>query len=211
MPFGFSALESDVYARLLDEPEATGYRVAQGLRKPAANVYKALQTLAAKGAVTLEDGAEPLRARPVPPAELLAALEKRSREQLSAARKALARRSVPPAGAALYRIESEELIRAKALAMVEEDGAAIVGSAPGEFRDELLKSATGEPRITDGPVLLVGSREALLESGMGAFLTAHPDLVATFREAALLRLVGEAIDEGAGGKKIARIVRGDES
>ena len=56
VPFGFTALESEIYVFLLGESPATGYRVAQGINKPAANTYKAIQTLQSKGAILVEEG-----------------------------------------------------------------------------------------------------------------------------------------------------------
>lgn len=67
---GFTGLESEVYAFLVRESPATGYRVAQAINKPVANTYKAIQSLQAKGAVEVEDG-ESRRCRAVPHEELL--------------------------------------------------------------------------------------------------------------------------------------------
>jgi sugar-specific transcriptional regulator TrmB len=70
MPFGFTGLEAEVYAFLLTDSPATGYRIAQGIGKPVANTYKAIQTLQAKGAIVVEEGESRL-CRAVPSDELL--------------------------------------------------------------------------------------------------------------------------------------------
>lgn len=75
VPFGFTALESDIYVFLLKESPATGYRIAQGIGKPAANTYKAIQSLQAKGAVLVEEGAN-RSCRAVPLDELMNRLQK---------------------------------------------------------------------------------------------------------------------------------------
>jgi len=67
---GLTGLEAEIYVHLLIASPCTGYSVAKGLRKPAANVYKALDTLASKGAVEIEDG-KTRQVRPVPYHELL--------------------------------------------------------------------------------------------------------------------------------------------
>ena len=68
---GFTALEAEIYSLLLEEEApATGYRVAQALRKPASNIYKALESLESKGAVMVDEGESRL-CRPIPPEELL--------------------------------------------------------------------------------------------------------------------------------------------
>jgi HTH-type transcriptional regulator, sugar sensing transcriptional regulator len=73
IPFGFTSLESEIYTFLLKESPATGYRVAQAIGKAAANTYKAIESLQAKGAVLVEEGASRM-CRAVPSDELLARL-----------------------------------------------------------------------------------------------------------------------------------------
>src|ERR1043166_2874013 len=73
IPFGFTRLESEIYTFLLRESPATGYRVAQALKKAAANTYKAIESLQQKGAVLVEEGAS-RSCRAVPSDELLARL-----------------------------------------------------------------------------------------------------------------------------------------
>ena len=58
---GFTGLESEIYSLLLRESAVTGYRIAKGLRKPAANVYKAIEALEAKGAVMVDQGRHRVR------------------------------------------------------------------------------------------------------------------------------------------------------
>src|SRR5262244_1295461 len=72
---GFTALEAEVYTWLLGEPGATGYRIAQGIGKPVANTYKALESLQKKGAILVEEDESRL-CRAVPPEELLTQLER---------------------------------------------------------------------------------------------------------------------------------------
>lgn len=56
MELGFTQLESAIYIYLLRHGLSTGYSIAKGLNKPAANVYKALETLAAKGGLLSASG-----------------------------------------------------------------------------------------------------------------------------------------------------------
>ena len=53
---GFTQLESEVYLYLLTEGAHTGYAVAKAIGKAIANVYKALERLAQKGAVEQSSG-----------------------------------------------------------------------------------------------------------------------------------------------------------
>ena len=80
---GFSELEAEVYVFLLRESPATGYRVAQAIERTAANTYKAIEALEARGAIMVEESESRL-CRAVPPRELLGGLEatfKRHRTQ----------------------------------------------------------------------------------------------------------------------------------
>ena len=56
---GFSGLEIDVYLALLEQPNASGYQVAQKLGKLVGSTYKALDSLRAKGAVVANETARP--------------------------------------------------------------------------------------------------------------------------------------------------------
>lgn len=86
---GFTALEAEAYTWLLGEPGATGYRIAQGIGKPVANTYKALESLHKKGAVIVDED-ESRTCRAVPAAELLAQLERGFAASRAAAERALA-------------------------------------------------------------------------------------------------------------------------
>lgn len=55
LDLGFNRLESEVYIQLLTIPPATAYKIGKLINKPTANVYKAIDSLAKKGAVVMED------------------------------------------------------------------------------------------------------------------------------------------------------------
>lgn len=48
---GFTSLEAEIYLALLTKGKQTGYAIAKHLKKPTANVYKAIDSLTNKGAV----------------------------------------------------------------------------------------------------------------------------------------------------------------
>lgn len=73
---GLNQLEAEVYAVLLRESPATGFRLAQILDKSAAGIYKALESLANQG-VELDNG-RTRRCRAIPSREFLAQPERRS-------------------------------------------------------------------------------------------------------------------------------------
>ncbi|MCC6244251.1 MAG: TrmB family transcriptional regulator [Gemmatimonadaceae bacterium] len=102
---GFSELEADVYVFLLRESPATGYRVAQAIGRTAANTYKALESLEARGAVHVEE-AESRLCRPVAPEELLRAMEVTFARHRDKAAKALREVSPRAADDGVYRIKT---------------------------------------------------------------------------------------------------------
>lgn len=64
---GLTPLEAEVYAFLVEESPASGYRVAQAIGKPFGSVYKAIEGLEGKGAAILseESGNRMVRAVPI--------------------------------------------------------------------------------------------------------------------------------------------------
>lgn len=114
---GFTALEAEAYSFLLQESPVTGYRIAQALRRPAPNVYKALESLELKGAVLVEDADNRL-CRPVPPGELLAHLERRFREHRGRAERLLSEVTAPPADDRVYTLRSPDQVMERARRML---------------------------------------------------------------------------------------------
>jgi sugar-specific transcriptional regulator TrmB len=104
--FGFNALEEQAYVALLQAPGQTGYKLAQAVRKPVANIYKALESLLEKGAVLVEDG-DPAVYRATPVAEIFDKLETELRKQRKAALRQLGARTPPP-DERVYRLGSRE-------------------------------------------------------------------------------------------------------
>jgi sugar-specific transcriptional regulator TrmB len=114
---GFTSLEAEVYTWLLEESPVTGYRIAQALGKPAPNVYKALESLEAKGAVMVDEG-KARQCRPVPPEELLNHLERRFRSHRREAEELLARIHAPKHDDRVYRLRSADQVRERARSML---------------------------------------------------------------------------------------------
>jgi len=115
---GFTALEAEIYAFLVREAPATGYRVAQALGKAAANVYKAIESLERKGALLVDD-AEARLCRPVPIGELLARLERRFQEQRARAERAVDAISTDSGDDRVYRLGSKDQVVERARAMID--------------------------------------------------------------------------------------------
>ncbi|HEY1938510.1 MAG TPA: helix-turn-helix domain-containing protein [Candidatus Angelobacter sp.] len=114
--FGFNCLEERAYVALLQAPGQTGYKVAQALKKPVANVYKALESLLEKGAVLVEDG-DPAVYQATPIAELFDKLETELRKQRRSAVRQLSA-GTPPPDERVYRLGSREQTIQRARGMI---------------------------------------------------------------------------------------------
>ncbi|HZO89918.1 MAG TPA: helix-turn-helix domain-containing protein [Chthonomonadaceae bacterium] len=115
---GFTELEAEVYTFLLQESPATGYRVAQAIGKPAANTYKAIETLQNKGAVIVERGASRL-CRAIPAEELLGQLERSFQERKQRAETALAELDRAPEDERVYQLQSWDQVLGRCRTMLK--------------------------------------------------------------------------------------------
>ena len=85
---GFTNLEAEIYISLLQQQHATGYQVAKAIRKPTANVYKALLSLETKGAVFVEETEKKIF-KAVSVSELLSQLNKQFQQHKNIAEETL--------------------------------------------------------------------------------------------------------------------------
>lgn len=106
---GFTGLEAEVYTALTQNPPMTGYRVAQVLGKPAANIYKAIESLQAKGAVVVDEGANRV-CQAMPAEELLGVLDRNFRESRERAAAALADLERVPTDDRVYQLRSRQQV-----------------------------------------------------------------------------------------------------
>jgi len=115
---GLNALEAEVYTFLLQQGEpVTAYRAGKALGKATANVYKAIEALALKGAVTVDDG-EPRKCRAVAAEEFLGQLDRRFQESRQRAAEELRDLAPAPAEEGFYRLETVALVFERAAAML---------------------------------------------------------------------------------------------
>jgi HTH-type transcriptional regulator, sugar sensing transcriptional regulator len=114
---GFTSLEAEVYAVLVEQSPVTAYKVAQEVGKAAANVYKAVESLQRKGAILVEETSSRL-CRAVPPPELIQQLERQFSHARSRAQTALAQLARPVGDERVYDLGSSEQVLARARAML---------------------------------------------------------------------------------------------
>ncbi|HEV8607311.1 MAG TPA: helix-turn-helix domain-containing protein [Tepidisphaeraceae bacterium] len=141
---GFSELEGAIYAFLLQESPATGYRIAQALNKPVANTYKGLGALAAKGAVIIDDG-ETRLCRAVPPLEVFGQMERVLSQRCQQAAQMLSKLKSAPEDERVYRLQSVGQVMQRARQMISSAKQVVLVSAyPAplkEIREELETAA----------------------------------------------------------------------
>lgn len=167
---GFTALEAQVYAYLLQHAPATGYRISHDIGKPTANTYKALAALADQGAVLLDDGGGGA-ARAVPPAELLAGLERRARERREAAAAALAGLAPGEGDDRVYALRDRDQVLERARAMLGRARQIVLAdlfpAVLAELRDDLADCAARGACVTVRAYAPAGLGAALVISGDG--------------------------------------------
>lgn len=117
LDLGFTEIEALVFCELTRLGPSTGYRLAKAVGKASANTYQALDALAHKGAVLVDEG-EAKTWRAVPAAELIAALQARFESRSQAALSALQTLKAPEAEARLYALKTPGQALARARAMI---------------------------------------------------------------------------------------------
>ena len=106
---GLTVLESEIYAFLVQNSPATGYRVAKEIGKPTANTYKAIQSLQDKGFIIVEDSTNRL-CRAVPMEEFLDGLERRFFYLKTQAKKELSKLKPAPDDERLYYLKTPDQV-----------------------------------------------------------------------------------------------------
>ena len=182
---GFTELEARIYAFLVEEPAASGYRVAQAISRPAANTYKALETLERKGAVLVDED-EVRRFRAVPVTELLSRLERQFRNKQRRARKALTRRKKLPGDDRIYQLRNGDQVLERAHAMLADaDDIVLIDAAP-EVLEALLSSV--EATLARGVTVVIKAYQPVEISGARIIVRPRGNEIINTLPAALLGL-----------------------
>ncbi len=116
---GLSRLEAEVYAFLLANRPVTAYAIGKRLSKPTANVYKAVDSLARRGAVLVEEG-ENRRCRAVPAEEFMEHARLAFRRKTETAAQTLAKLGQQPDDERVYRLESAAQLFERCRQMLED-------------------------------------------------------------------------------------------
>jgi sugar-specific transcriptional regulator TrmB len=115
---GFTEIESLVYAYLVENSPATGYRVSRGIGKQLPNTYKAIETLANKGAIVIEEGEKRL-CQAVPPDEMLRTLDSRFQEHRREADRELKTLAKPREYGGIFHLRTVDQVIERGSAMLD--------------------------------------------------------------------------------------------
>ncbi|MEO8450635.1 MAG: helix-turn-helix domain-containing protein [Gemmatimonadota bacterium] len=172
---GFTELEAAAYAYLVQHSPATGYRIAHGIGKPIANTYKAIESLARKGAVVVEQTSSRL-CRAVPPDEVLERAEHSFRKRHNAATRALSLLPLAGQDAGVYGLTSRDQVFDRARRLLSQARGAVLLDLFPEPYAELeadIKAAAArglaigvqvyEPAVLDGVETVVKASGAAVQ------------------------------------------------
>lgn len=116
---GFTNLESEIYIHLLGAGASSGYAIAQAISKPAANVYKAINTLENKAAILVDEGGTRL-CQAVPAEELLNALQHVFEENKMHASKFLESININHENDKVFRLKKPEQVYEKCKSLLKQ-------------------------------------------------------------------------------------------
>ncbi len=165
MELGFTRLEADIYAFLLNASPATGYRISQAIGKPAANVYNALQSLEKKGAALVEETAA-RRCRAVPVEELAARMHRRFLDTKTSFETAFSGSDPAQGDNRIYPLRSGEQVFEKCRHMLDAAREVVLidafPGALGALKGEIEKAASRHVRVAVNAYMPVQIRGVLL-------------------------------------------------
>lgn len=133
---GLTPLEASVYEFLAREPASTGYRIAQALGKSVGMIYKAVESLEAKGAAMSADDGDSRVLRAVPVEDFVGRLRRGFEEACTTACRALADTPDIVPDDRLYRLSSREQAIQRVLSMLASATRfAIINATPDPARE----------------------------------------------------------------------------
>lgn len=186
---GLNQVEAEVYHLLLTEPPMTAYKVGKLLKKPTANIYKAIEALRSKGAVMTIEGKKQL-CKAVDPAEFIALTQRQFTQKLEEAAQALTHiKRNEETDDGTYTLDSVELAMEKAKQMIANATVVLVVDA---FPVALKGLVTDLEAACDrGVKVLVQSYDHVKIEGAEVFLTPNHQAVISYWRSQQLNLVAD--------------------
>ena len=171
---GLTQMEALAYTYLVANPSSTGYRVARGIGKPTANVYRALESLGRKGAV-LQDRAATPSFRALSPEDLLARLEHDFMQRKTLAAERLASLQPDEGDERIYALNSPDQVLTRARIVLASTRRLLLvdGSVPvvATLANEIAEARSRGVRV----LIRARAVPAIREASTPIALTAHRD------------------------------------
>lgn len=183
---GLNQLEAEVYLLLLGEQSLTAYKIAKLLKKPSANIYKAVEVLLGKGAVIGEEGSKKLY-RAIAPEEFLAMQERAFTVKAKEAAEALSNIQTKGEEEKTYSLDSVDLALEKTKRMIEQASVVVVVDAFPLALESVLPSLNDA--VQRGIKVIVQSYSEIEISGAEVFVTQNYDQVLSYWESEQLNIV----------------------
>ena len=141
---GFTQLESEIYLYLLTQGAHTGYAVAKAKGKAVANVYKAIERLAQKGAVEQSSG-NSKQCVAVPWRQLITSETNKFNSNMEALTSALTRLPEHQDDEQVYQIKNATQVKEQAVRMIENAQHVILANVEPQamdwLKDPLIEAA----------------------------------------------------------------------
>ena len=132
---GFSGAEAAVYVALLQEPKATGYRIARLAGKPVPNTYKALDALHKKGAIIVDESGRGRTYTALPVNEFFDGMKRRLDTMRGHLEEELRGLTMGAVEGGIYQLTTPDQVYGRAKTMLREaKGVALVDIFPGPFK-----------------------------------------------------------------------------
>ncbi len=144
LDLGFTEIEALVYLCLLQCSPLTGYAIAKAIGKPTANTYKAIERLAHKDAIVVDEGENRL-CRAVPPELVLQRIKTDFDQHSRDARELMVSLHRHPDDERIYQMRSGNQVLDRARDMLAKAGEVVVAdlfpAAARALQDDLIDAA----------------------------------------------------------------------
>lgn len=185
---GLNQLEAEVYYLLLREHPMTAYKVGKLLKKPTANIYKAVEVLYSKGAIIIEEGKNKL-CKAVNPKEFIALQESQFALKAEQASQALSNLKPQVEEEKTYSLDSVGLALEKAKQMIAGAQVVIVIDAFPLALDYVIEPL--QKAVERGIKVIVQSYSPVSIAGADILTTPNHDEVISYWQSQQLNLISD--------------------
>jgi sugar-specific transcriptional regulator TrmB len=166
---GFNALEAEVYIALLENGSQTAYRIGKLIKRPTANVYKAVEALYQRGVIEIDDS-EVRKCNALPIETVAKQFEREYKNKVSQATTILSELKTKAQETGIFKLQSIEAVLQRAKEMLNRCKSVVVADLFPEpmklLKVDLQKLATKGKEVfieTYAPVEVSGASVVIPE------------------------------------------------